>query len=85
MLKSLSRSSHLYDDNFRNWELFYKTSEGELLVMFWLAYLIQIFFQQCIHHMKDVINTVRQLEAAMSINGFIKDKHGNRNVKDKSI
>ena len=44
MLKSLSRSSHLYDDNFRNWELFYKTSEGELLVMFWLAYLIQIFF-----------------------------------------
>ena len=35
--------------------------------------------------MKDVINTVRLLEAAMSINGFIKDKNGNRNVKDKSI
>ena len=30
-----------------NWELFYKIFEGELLVMFWSWFLLQIFCQLC--------------------------------------
>ena len=52
-----------------NWELFYKLFEGELLVMFWSWFLLQIFCQLC-KNLKDFFRIVRMVLAAVSINGL---------------
>ena len=49
-----------------NWEWFYKIFEGELLVMFWSIFLLQIVCQLC-YNLKDFIKIVRLLFAAVSI------------------
>ena len=52
-----------------NFALFYEIFEGELLVMYWLIFLIKIFSQICIR-LKEFARIVMLLLAAVSINGL---------------
>ena len=50
-------------------EWFYKIFEGELLVMFWATFLLQIFCQLC-SNLRDFIKIVRLVWASVSIYGL---------------